>query len=639
MSEPAEIDAADVARKEFTTSFRGYDTYAVRAFLGHVAAELAAARERARSLSEQLKDATAKAQPVELGEAQLTAALGQEAGRLLQAAHEAAAEVRARAEADAAAMRSEAESLMGLRTAEANAAAEAIAATARQEAEAEVAAARQTGREMVAEAQAVRERVLRDLARRRRLAHAQLEQLRAGRERLLEAFRAVQGSYETATAELTSAEVEARAAADAAARRADAEPEPSIEELEAEVQAAKDAGLTVAPAAVIDEGAVRDEGAVGDVEAVAEAVAEAPNALYDVATEAAPGESEAVGTRGRRRRRREDPAPVPVADIGRDQQSSVRILRRDVPREPLIDLADPDGVETVVVETVEVTETVVVETVEVTETIEVVGTEDGIDAVFARLRADRSEPPDPEPVAEVAAIVEPEPQPEPVPPVAEDPVVDEAARAPFVVRDEALAPIEAGVVRRLKRVLSDEQNQVLDTLRRSKTLPGVDELVPAADEHEARYVDALVPALEQAALAGAGPKAKKVPAAIDLRAEAVAMVAEITADLRARADAAVADAGGDQAVVAEALSSGYREWKSSRIEPLVAHQLLVAHAEGAYAAAPAKPQRWMVDPATGCSPDCADNELGGPVRKGALFPTGVKRPPAFVGCRCLLVPA
>ena len=56
----------------------------------------------------------------------------------------------------------------------------ALRERAASEAAAELEAARAQGKEMVGEAQAVRERLLGDLARRRRLAHVQIEQLRAG---------------------------------------------------------------------------------------------------------------------------------------------------------------------------------------------------------------------------------------------------------------------------------------------------------------------------------------------------------------------------------------------------------------------------------------------------------------------------
>src|SRR5262249_6401408 len=69
--------------------------------------------------------------------------------------------------------------------------------------------------ELVDQAVVTRERILADLARRRRVAIAQIEQLRAGRERLLDAYRVVRRTLDQVTDELQRADAEARAAASA----------------------------------------------------------------------------------------------------------------------------------------------------------------------------------------------------------------------------------------------------------------------------------------------------------------------------------------------------------------------------------------------------------------------------------------
>ncbi len=51
------------------------------------------------------------------------------------------------------------------------------------------------------------------------------------------------------------------------------------------------------------------------------------------------------------------------------------------------------------------------------------------------------------------------------------------------------------------------------------------------------------------------------------------------------------------------------------------------------------PVRWVLDPTGGPCPDCDDNVLGGAVAKGDEFPTGHPCAPAHPGCRCLVVPA
>ena len=78
-----------------------------------------------------------------------------------------------------------------------------------------VEAARQQGREMLDEAKATRERVLADLFRRRGLLQSQVDELRGGRDNLLDAYRVVKRTFLEATEAL--AQVEARAAERAAA--------------------------------------------------------------------------------------------------------------------------------------------------------------------------------------------------------------------------------------------------------------------------------------------------------------------------------------------------------------------------------------------------------------------------------------
>lgn len=161
MSAAGPLDPDRLAAAEFSTAFRGYDTGEVRALLMTVGTALREAAEREHELREQL----------------------------------------ARAE----------HHLRELR--------ETTAAQVEEAAE----EARREGREMVAEAQRVRERMLGDLARRRRNARQQVEQLMAGRERLLEAFDSARQTIDAATQDMRGALPEARLAAEAAGRRFDQE--------------------------------------------------------------------------------------------------------------------------------------------------------------------------------------------------------------------------------------------------------------------------------------------------------------------------------------------------------------------------------------------------------------------------------
>ena len=97
---------------------------------------------------------------------------------------------------------------------------------ARVEADAIRAAAQHERNLTIEGAIATRERVLEDLSRRRRVASVQIEQLRAGRERLLESYAVVRRTLEEVNDELNRADAEARAAADEVGRRMQREVQP-----------------------------------------------------------------------------------------------------------------------------------------------------------------------------------------------------------------------------------------------------------------------------------------------------------------------------------------------------------------------------------------------------------------------------
>src|SRR3954467_12837637 len=131
MPDRTPLGADEVARKDFSTAFRGYEQHEVRSYLGRVAAEVAAFTEREHLLRERLAEAEARPAPRQLNEDDLDAALGQEAARVLHTAREAAGEIRARAEEQVARLlreandegtrvRHEAERLLGVRTEEAD---------------------------------------------------------------------------------------------------------------------------------------------------------------------------------------------------------------------------------------------------------------------------------------------------------------------------------------------------------------------------------------------------------------------------------------------------------------------------------------------------------------------------------------
>jgi DivIVA domain-containing protein len=238
----SELTPELIAQKRFTTAFRGFEPDEVRHYLEAVSGHVAHLEARVRVLEVDLIECKAAASDAVAG-AQVMAnvALGSD-GSTPPA--EAALIVKADAEKVLRQARDEASMLV----ARANEEAGRIILRARAESRGKAGgpegtqftgmelpddpeAARQAARAMVAEARAVRERILTDLAKRRRTAHVQLEQLRVARERLLESMRETRRVIDGATRDLTHVETEARLAAEAAGRKLAAEPMPTAEEM------------------------------------------------------------------------------------------------------------------------------------------------------------------------------------------------------------------------------------------------------------------------------------------------------------------------------------------------------------------------------------------------------------------------
>ncbi len=174
------------------------------------------------------------------------------------------------------------------------------------EAAAIVESARQQGREMLDEARAARERVLVDLGRRRNLLQAQVEELRQGRDRLLDAYRVVKRTFLDATEAL--AQVEARAVS-GRTLSPEAGEAPSGSEM-----TTRETAVGVPLEASVEEVDTRGGAALADVDslfariraghhepAVADDAAAAPGA--DAAERTAGARARRIGARARDRRR------------------------------------------------------------------------------------------------------------------------------------------------------------------------------------------------------------------------------------------------------------------------------------------------------------------------------------------------
>lgn len=611
-----------VMSRSFTSAFRGYHPAEVRQFLKRVSDEMAASAGREVELRRSLQEALDRAAHPDLDEATVTDILGEHAARLLAGARETAASITAEAREQAdtaqrdaelrfARMREEADGLLARRVAEADAAATSIKQAAETQAAAQIEGATQQGKDMVGEARAVRERMLGDLTRRRRTAQVQIEQLRAARERLVAAYDVVRRTVDEATAELESAEPEARLAAEAVARRAEEPdigewPEPTLASVSPPAPEPGRRPVSVVPEAAPVSGSSRQAPATAllrRVEEKAPRPPERPRLRPQTVADAVAGRMPAPA--------RPRPVPMPVSELATSEVPAVTagdppctVTADDQP--DTVTAGDPPG---------------------------------GVDELFARIRADRP-PGDLDPP--LTGLFDPAP----APPVAEPPSVDAVvSETALEGRDDLLDNLEAGLTRALKRVLGDEQNEVLDGLRRLGASSSL-EVLPEAAVQTASYRDAATPWLQQAARAGigfvsepgGGTDAEKAHPSLDT--QAMALARDLVEPLRERLERAL-DGGADAedpSVVAERLRATYRQWKVQQVEECARHHVVAAFSAGAFAATPdVTTLQWLVDDDGHC-PDCDDNALAGPTAKGQPFPTGQLHPPAHPGCRCLLVP-
>ena len=608
------IDPDRILDKTFATVKKGVDPVEVQRYLLQVSNQLKNSETRVSELERQLDQArrqSAAHDPID--PSNLTKLLGEETTRVLDAAQSAAAEIRAKAEENVARLlheareesvrlREDAETLVTRRTQEAEQATAQIreySETQRANAEAEAAAiieaSKQQGREMVQEAKEVRQRMLDDLANRRQALRQQIEQLQAGRDRLSAAYDVVRETLAVVTEELHVDLPEGRLSAEVA----------SLQSVDSELEA------TITPIVTAEE---LDEPTIDvfpasqarNVETPAEARPSAPKL-----TVVPPVEEPVVEELVEVAAVVADPPEPPTESPGSPQDpregrhsSSVRVVRTSSGK-----AAD----------------------------------------VFARLRregedevatasdvSDEIADTSPEIIEEVIEVVVPE-----ATQVVTSDLTADADQVFIATRDAAISPIESSLARRIKRELSDEQNELLSTLRSVKGNLTAIAFLSTPESQLERYEDIALPALADATEAGAAI------APVKGRSSARASVGDLAADLasaivgplRDRLERAVSESAGDRDDLAQRIRSTFREWKGQRVDDAVTFALLAAANRGVLDQLPKNSKvRWVVAAGDGPSPDCEDNALGGPIDRGGAFPTGQKVPPLHPGCHCAVLP-
>ena len=624
-SRPDPSSPAAVSAASFNVSRRGFDQTEVRDFLRMVSAEMARLQERERFLESELKAMQTRGMsaPGMLDEEVVTALLGEEAARVLGTAREASSQIRLRAEEAATRLVKEASSDATRLREEAELEAVRRREDAAADAEAEIELAKQQGRDMVNEAREYREKVLTELARRRELAREQIEQLIHNRDRLLNAFERARLATDDVMTGLVSVDhdlpreyinlapttgpvptivlervVEAFAEAEAEAE----EPEvielfdhTKLEEIEPE-----------ATQVVVEEIVEEIVDVVIDIVTVVEEETPTAEVLVEEIVEETPA-VEVIET---------------TAVVEDEKSNVVNLFSKDRPRPETSGGVNPEH-----------------PSVDKTVAPKSDANAQAVENLFARLR---------EATVDKAAsnavsggkVVEPRKSTKKVEVVEEtatvvvpvQPMHDPGA---FAKRDEVLAPVVVAMSRKLKRVLADEENEVLEYLRGKKNALTVDAMVGEQEVHAKRYGDAISEDI-MAAAKGAAKSAKvtDVIPTVD-----VLIGVQLVKPLRDRLAKAIEQNGTDRVAMAKALRGVYRQWKSQHIDEQVDDIACLSYSRGFFAGVkPGTQVCWMVDPNGPECPDAEDNSLAGSIALGKEFPTGNLHPLAHAGCRCLLAP-
>ena len=490
--------------------------------------------------------------------------------------------------------------------------------------------AKEQARLMISEAKAVRERILTDLAKRRKSAHIQLEQLRVAREKLLESLRDARRVVDEASRDLSTAEVEARLAAESAGRRVAAEPEPTAAELDIELTGAGHLTRSV-PEFVgssasdhetdngIDSSTATIDGVVGGATATTNpppTVASPPvgeQVTIDLRSDGAPATSAPAATSvwtgsfaGAASARADQAASEPAVDSELQDPVSAA-MSDDEHREPKEHLPAPPGV----------------------------------DALFARLRAEREQAsasardvlghtdsggtagPGEAGASKARRAKAPATKKDRSPSKADGAesshqrgglaVLDSPAtivldleaiaeevehgvlrdRLDRTVEEDELdermlfvtGPLQSQLVRAVKRYLQDEQSTALAVLRTARGRVHLEMLIGDLTDHRRRVAEAVVPMFDDAFRAGLDPSS---PQSDDLTRTQSGPYVHVVADeiitvVReeiGRGVAAASSPESDSGLLTEAISGCYRAWTTDRINTLSAEPLLGAFRAG-----------------------------------------------------------
>jgi hypothetical protein len=247
---------------------------------------------------------------------------------------------------------------------------------------------------------------------------------------------------------------------------------------------------------------------------------------------------------------------------------------------------------------------------------------DQVEEIFARLRS--------------ATLAEKSAEPRPVKKAQPKAAPATPVEHIFARRDEAVAPALSLLVRKVKRVLQDDQNIVMERLR------GVTGMITNELEDERvqrdRYLEEVRDVLRDAALAGvqfahdeAGCDGT-LTSHDDIETCATDLALTIVLALRKRILADGNNDGADRA------NAAFKEWRGARVERLCGDAARRAFHVGVLAASAGHEVRFVVAPHDAPCDACNIDANAGARPAGGLFPSGSAHPPLHAGCGCAIIP-
>ncbi len=668
------LAANEILSRTFAVQRRGFRPDDVTRYLAQLAGYISEQHslldrltQERDSLKAELEGLRARRDLARLDVATVTSVLGEEAAEILRSASEAAEAIRARAEAYAADVTTRADSELAARRHELDtrqarmaeehrtrmerADAEIEEKTAARIAEVEDAArtklakATEDAAEIITKAKAVRTEVYDEIRSRTAQAKSELGELEERRSRLAAVMQNAQSVIGQLSQEL-----------------AHPSPVPSFELMEHENEAEPESTLP-SEESPGSEAAVAEAGVLeaGTAESAAEAAHRTLYYFNDIdgehvatsSTSTAAAEVQATASESGEAAVTQDGLAHEVAAVAEEAEGEGPEIVGTAEEAAAMQGVEPATEEATPVPEAEAERP---EPVGEPETIEDEAPEQrqaSVQGIFARLLSDVAplEQPEPavasEPASEVAETVaeipleqEATPEPEPTPSYS---IHEDYART--------FSALQAQLARRVKRILQDDQNQLLDGLRTTR-VRDTEGLIGGVEALTVRYAEVMGAFVGPVSDSSAGLYSRYAESVagdvnslsirVDPPAELFDSVAELAEELAGEVHGRLGRVlarheSEDEVALASNIGAAFRELKTDYIE-LLAKDLVSSLANSwLLYGTNAKAVRWLRGPEPGCS-DCEDNELAGAIPSGSEFPTGILFPPAHIGCGCLLVP-